>query len=187
MEKGRLEKILKTRKVKALINKNDFGSVYEYIDRDLHYSVDKFTQLLYNAGIDPFKYIDHLYEFYGYRVSFPFTQLTIPSKFEIITYDSFGYNSGLTKVVINIGVEYIKGLAFQRCSAKEYYLPSTLKEIEGEVFLNKSIKVIYNGSYDDLKKVCGFRKESVDHRELKLYLFGSEYDTCTLETSDLIV
>ena len=187
MTKETLKKILKTPKVKDLINKNDFGSVYEYIDGDMHYDVSKFTQLLYNAGIDPFKYIDHLYEFYGYQVSFPFTQLTIPSKFKIITFDSFGYSSGLTKVVINIGVEYIRHLAFESCSAKEYYLPSTLKEIQGKAFLNKSIKVIYNGSYDDLKKICGFRKESTDHRELKSYLFGSGYDTCTLETSDLIV
>lgn len=187
MEKECLEKILKTPKVKDLINKNDFGGVYEYIDRDMQDPVDKFTQLLYNAGIDPFKYIDHLYEYYGYQVSFPFIQLTIPSKFKIIPFDSFGYSSGLTKVVINEGVESIKALAFERCSAKEYYLPSTLKQIQGKAFWNKSIKVIYNGSYDDLKKVCGFRKESNDHRELKAYLFGSEYDTCTLETNDLIV
>lgn len=187
MEKESLEKILKTPKVKTLINKNDFGSVYEYIDRNMHYPVDTFTQLLYNAGIDPFKYIDHLYEYYGYQVSFPFIQLTIPSKFKIIPFVSFGYSSGLTKVVINEGVESIKSLAFESCSAKEYYLPSTLKEIQGKVFFNKSIKVIYDGSYDDLKEICGFRKESTDHRELKYYLFGSDYDTCTLETNDLIV
>ena len=187
MTKETLEKVLKTPKVKTLINKNDFSGVYEYIDRDINYDVSKFTQLLYNSGIDPFKYIDHLYDFYGYWVKFPFIQLTIPSKFKIIPFDSFGYSSGLTKVVLNIGVESIKSLAFESCSAKEYYLPSTLKEIKGEAFLNKSIKVIYNGSYDDLKEICGFRKESTDHRELKSYLFGHDYDTCTLETSDLIV
>ncbi len=136
-----------------LIENNDFSILYSKLKSQPPAYISIITEKLYEAGIDPLQYLDHIplyYLLYTKRDSF-----VIPNHINSISQSAF-LGSQLKSIIIPEGVTFIGSQSFQDCSElKSLSLPSSLKSIATNAFRNcHSLKdITYNGTRDEWNKL----------------------------------
>lgn len=117
--------------VQDLLNNNKFEELYKIIDEQ-NIGIDvtgKLTDLLYNIGIDPLKYMNIIpdsFAWYSKRDHF-----NIPDNINYIGRGAFDSCYNLKDIHIPQGVTKINWITFRDCkSLKEVYIPDSVTSIE---------------------------------------------------------
>ena len=137
-----VKEILKIEKVKEYLNKKKFKEIYQGFREgifdpngdSLAVSIEgKFTTLLYEAGIDPLKYMKEVPNYFGYEAEFKY--ISIPDNIETIGELAFAECKSLTKVDFPKDLKHISIGAFSNCiNLKNLKLPQNIKIIERRAF-----------------------------------------------------
>lgn len=169
-------------KYRNLLRDEDFNTLYYFLNDNLSVA-GEFTQLLYNSGVNPLKYLKNSIPS-GFLFGTNITSINIPNNIKFIKPDAFRCSMlesiDIPDTVISIGQE-----AFEDCLyLKSVKLPNKLTEIAVETFINceslqninipqSVIKINYNAF-----KGCNNLKE-VKLREGLQYIGASVFRDCT--------
>ena len=114
-----------------LLNNNNFKELYNLIDKQ-NIGIDvtgKLTDLLYNIGIDPLKYMDIVPDFFAWRSNRD--HFNIPDTINYIGRGAFDCCYNLKDIYIPQGVTKINWATFRDCkSLKEVFIPDSVNSIE---------------------------------------------------------
>ena len=114
-----------------LLNNNNFKELYNLIDKQ-NIGIDvtgKLTDLLYNIGIDPLKYMDIVPDFFAWRSNKD--HFNIPDTINYIGRGAFDCCYNLKDIYIPQGVTKINWATFRDCkSLKEVFIPDSVTSIE---------------------------------------------------------
>ena len=146
---------------KYLINNYKFKEIYNKIYTSIGYGENDFqeedvgtlTQLFYNIGLDPLKYLKKIPN--DYLAGSDLTTLNIPKNITSIGYEAFD-GSNITSIIIPDSVTKIGFAAFRDSALKEIVLGKGLKRIEAKAFYRidePELKISYNGTVDELKNI----------------------------------
>ena len=118
-------------KIQDLLNNNEFEELYNLIDKQ-NIGIDvtgKLTDLLYNIGIDPLKYMDIVPDFFAWRSNRD--HFNIPDTINYIGRGAFDCCYNLKDIYIPQGVTKINWATFRDCkSLKEVFIPDSVNSIE---------------------------------------------------------
>ena len=164
---------------KELIDEGEFNTLYRKLNNHLDiYSAEdigKFTTILYKAGIDPLKDMEHIP---SYFLSFTdIKNFTIPKNI-LITHPSAFYKSNLEHIYLsNIGKLGVR--TFDNCeNLKEITLPPSLYSIEEECFgeCKNLERVIFDTSIDFIPPNCfqGCKKLTSIDLSQGVFIIGEE-------------
>ena len=114
-----------------LLNHNEFKELYNLIARQ-NIGIDvtgKLTDLLYNIGIDPLKYMDIVPDFFAWCSNKD--HFNIPNNINYIGRGAFDGCYNLKDIYIPQGVTKINWATFRDCrSLKEVFIPDSVTSIE---------------------------------------------------------
>lgn len=117
--------------IQDLLNNNEFKELYNLIDKQ-NIGIDvtcKLTDLLYNIGIDPLKYMDIVPDFFAWRSNKD--HFNIPDTINYIGKGAFDNCYNLKDIYIPQGVTKINWATFYYCkSLKEVFIPDSVTSIE---------------------------------------------------------
>ena len=121
---------------------------------DYGYSKGELYEVLLRAGINPLPYLQ-LVPFGFLRNTTLEGSFTIPGNCIDIASRAF-YNCSLSEIIIEEGVMSIGALAYARSyKLEKVYIPSSMLNLGNVIFVGCSNmrEIIYNGTYDDFKKL----------------------------------
>ena len=154
-----------------LIENNDFSELYTILKSQPPAYSSIITEKLYEAGIDPLIYLNHIplyYLAYTKRTSFE-----IPKNITSISQCAF-LQSNLETIIIPEGITFIGSQSFQDCSElKSLSLPNSLKSIATNAFRNcHSLKdITYNGTKEEWQQmiisITAFTTSVTDYKAVR--------------------
>lgn len=142
------------RENKEAIRNSDFGIIYAAAeDSGLEpYEVSTFTELMYNAGIDPLIHMDRIPDDFLYESDIE--QFEIPGHITHIGYSAFDTCDNLKSITLPKNVMTVNNYAFYNCDQlSTLVIENPDITIDSIAFSNSFIPIIrFNGTLDQWKK-----------------------------------
>lgn len=170
------EKLMKfVRDYRSLIAEDNFEELYEEAAIVASYSdftVGNLTEMLYEAGIDPLKFLDRIpSRFLPSESEYPVDgDLIIPSNVKIVGKGAFFGCSQIWKVVIQEGVTTLEEMCFHDCgNLRELQLPASIKKIQFRALHGTNLSSIhYTGTSEQWRKIKwgSFTKSDLDGKRI---------------------
>lgn len=204
MSKTGINHFINSPEISRLINQNDWTAVYKEIGRltVLTFIPVEFTDLIYEADIDPLTYMEEVPPYYlsgDFGIRSPLKYINIPNNIKFIGNCAFSRSSlkevkipgdvgnaafrssDLEKVEVFEGVSFIRGAAFNACKLlTSVSLPSSLKYLGKRAFTDcpQLHNIDYSGNMEQWKKLAtrtGDFKPSlvIKCADGELYRFGN--------------
>lgn len=122
-----LKTILSSEDIQNAINSGNFEDAYENIyDKNILLAntgdeniTPLFTEILYNAGIDPLKYLKHIPKYFAFKSKK--TSFDIPNRIETIGNRAFAYCENLKSITIPKNCNEIGNCCFSNLYKFEKY------------------------------------------------------------------
>ena len=141
-----LKTILSSEDIQNAINSGNFEDAYENIyDKNILLAntgdeniTPLFTEILYNAGIDPLKYLKHIPKYFAFKSKK--TSFDIPNRIETIGNHAFSNCSKLKDINLSNNLISIGVSAFAHCkNLRSITIPKKCNEIGNYCFSNCSL------------------------------------------------
>ena len=180
MSKAGINHFINLPEISRLINQNDWTAVYKEVGRLTVFTFVpvEFTDLIYEAGIDPLVYMEEVPPYYlsgDFGIRSPLKYVNIPNNIKFIGDLAFSHSSlkevkipgnvsngafrssDLEKVEVFEGVSFIKDAAFNACKLlASVSLPGSLKYLGKRIFTDcpRLRSIDYSGSMEQWKKLA---------------------------------
>ena len=159
-----LKTILSNVDIQRAINSSNFEDAYEkvYEENALlantkeQLIIPLFTEILYNAGIDPLKYLKHIPKYFAFNSKK--TLFYIPNRIETIGNSAFAYCENLKSITIPKSCNEIETYCFLNCTnLKDVIIESpNIKIGIGCFYMCRNIKnVTCVGTFKDFNNILG--------------------------------
>lgn len=163
LSQSNIRSILREEPNYSLLNNNQFGKLYEnlYNTKSYWQYIGQFTELFFEAGIDPLLYTSNVPDFF--LLESDIAQIAIPDNCTFISRGAFMDCHKLEQIRLHDKLEGIGSEAFSRCySLIEIDIPSSVKYIHSyafsncnlvKVILHKGLQSIYDHAFNYCKKL----------------------------------
>lgn len=187
------------KQIRPLLNKNNFKAIYSILNEAdnsnfiLHCLTSEFTMLMFDLGIDPLKYMDHIPPYYLFEREI--TKFSIPKHIRVIGREAFSGTSlkqiqipqdcelrcieahafagceDLTEIELSDHVTDIGYGCFDGCSSLEkIFIPETVTKIDNYAFAGCpfDIKIVNEGEENVPEAFPTNKYDDIDLRRLGL-------------------